>query len=273
MEIKRVCALYFSPTGNTERVVVALADTLAEQWGVPWVRMPFTSKVEREKELSFTDTDFAVIGFPTYAGKLPNKLLPELKARLRGTHTPAAAIVTFGNRSYDNALAELCAVLKGNGLYAVAGGAFVGCHAFSGALAGSRPNQKDIQDVKKLAAAIYDKVKRMTELSTPVTVPGEADAPYYVPKGTDGQPVKFLAAKPKTDSDRCVHCGVCAGLCPMGAIDLEDVFRVPGTCIKCHACVRNCTQHAKYFDDPAFLSHVAMLEQTFQLPRQNEVFL
>ena len=58
-----------------------------------------------------------------------------------------------------------------------------------------------------------------------------------------------------------------------GAIDPEDVYSVPGTCIKCQACVRKCTKHAKYFDDPAFLSHVAMLEQTFTEPKKNEVFL
>ena len=38
-------------------------------------------------------------------------------------------------------------------------------------------------------------------------------------------------------------------------------------------CVRKCTKHAKYFDDPAFLSHVAMLEQNFTEPKENEVYL
>ncbi len=61
--------------------------------------------------------------------------------------------------------------------------------------------------------------------------------------------------------------------CPMGAIDLQHVALVPGTCIKCHSCVRRCTKHAKYFDDPAFLSHVAMLERNFTEPKENEVFL
>ena len=75
------------------------------------------------------------------------------------------------------------------------------------------------------------------------------------------------------DASRCVKCGLCARLCPMGAIDPEDVYSVPGICIKCQACVRKCTKHAKYFDDPAFLSHVAMLEQTFTEPKKNEVFL
>ena len=48
---------------------------------------------------------------------------------------------------------------------------------------------------------------------------------------------------------------------------------VPGTCIKCQCCVRKCTKHAKYFDDPAFLSHVAMLEQNFTEPKENAFFL
>ena len=79
--------------------------------------------------------------------------------------------------------------------------------------------------------------------------------------------------RPRTDPAKCTNCGTCARLCPMGAIDPEDVYSVPGTCIKCQACVRKCTKHAKYFDDPAFLSHVAMLEHTFTEPKKNEVFL
>ena len=113
MEIKRVCALYFSATGNTEKTVAAFAETLAEQLGVPWERLPFTKPAERERDYVFADTDLVVVGTPTYAGKLPNKILPDLKARLHGNGALAAAIVTFGNRSYDNALAELCAVLYG----------------------------------------------------------------------------------------------------------------------------------------------------------------
>lgn len=59
----------------------------------------------------------------------------------------------------------------------------------------------------------------------------------------------------------------------MGALTRRTCTASPATCIKCQACVRKCTKHAKYFDDPAFLSHVAMLEQTFTEPKKNEVFL
>ena len=222
MEIKRVCALYFSATGNTEKTVAAFAETLAEQLGVPWERLPFTKPAERERDYVFADTDLVVVGTPTYAGKLPNKILPDLKARLHGNGALAAAFVTFGNRSYDNALAELCAVLEGDGFHTVAGGAFVGRHAFTDKLAEDRPDWDDRKELKNFASAASDKVKSLTEISAPVTVPGDPEAPYYIPKGTDGEPAKFLKAKPRTDPAKCTNCGACARLCQIGRASCRE---------------------------------------------------
>lgn len=43
--------------------------------------------------------------------------------------------------------------------------------------------------------------------------------PYYTPRDRNGEPIKdFLKAKPVTDLDKCVRCGLCARLCPHGAI-------------------------------------------------------
>jgi len=113
----------------------------------------------------------------------------------------------------------------------------------------------------------------MTEIPAPVKVPGDAAAPYYVPKGTDGQPAKFLKAKPLVDMSKCTKCGICANVCPMGSINPADVSDVPGICIKCQACIRQCPEGARFFDDPAFLSHVAMLEQNFTEPKKNQIFV
>ena len=208
---------------------------------------------------------------PTYAGRLPNKIAPDFRRALRGGGALAVPLVLFGNRSYDNALAELAALLTENGFRPVAAGAFVGRHAFTDKLGEGRPDWDDRAELRRFAGEIADKLRRGDR--TAPAVPGDPEAPYYVPKGTDGQPAKFLKAKPRTDLARCTHCGACARLCPMGAIDPNDEAEVPGTCIKCQCCVRKCTKHAKYFDDPAFLSHVAMLEQTFAAPKANETYL
>ena len=273
MEVKQVWAVYWSATGNTDKTVHTIADALGKALDLPVKQRSFTRPPEREEDLVFEPGDLVVFGMPTYAGKLPNKMLPFVQEHVRGNGALAAAVVTFGNRSFDNSLAELCAALEADGLHTLAGGAFACRHAFTDALADGRPDWDDRRQMEEFASRIADKVKSLTDIPAPVSVPGDAAAPYYVPKGTDGQPAKFLKAKPQTDLSRCTNCGACARLCPMGAIDPSNPAEVPGTCIKCQSCVRKCTKHAKYFDDPAFLSHVAMLEQNFTEPKENKIFL
>ncbi|WP_298035294.1 4Fe-4S binding protein [uncultured Dysosmobacter sp.] len=273
MQLCKVWAVYYSATGTTDKMVNTIADVLAAELNLPVGRLGFTSLAERKKEYCFTEKDLVVVGSPTYAGKLPNKILPDFREKLRGGGALAVPVVMFGNRSFDNSLAELSAVLEAGGFHTVAAGAFVGRHAFTDELAYGRPGWSDLFEAKNFAKQISDKVKRLSDIPAPVKVPGDSDAPYYIPKGVDGQPVNFLKVKPKTDLSKCTNCGACARLCPMGAIDPKNVVSVPGTCIKCQRCVRKCTKGAKYFDDPAFLSHVAMLEANFQEPKENEVFL
>ena len=46
-----------------------------------------------------------------------------------------------------------------------------------------------------------------------------------------------------------------------------------GICIKCQACIKICPAGAKYFDNEAFLSHVAMLEQNYTRRSEAEYFI
>ena len=238
MNISQVYAVYFSATGNTRKMTTTLANALAV----------------------------------TYAGKLPNKLLEFVKSGFHGGGALAVPIVTFGNRSFDNSLAELCACLEADGFHTIGAGAFACRHAFTDALAGGRPDHEDMAELAKLGSAVVGRIVKMTRIPAPVTVDGDADAPYYRPLGLDGEPKVFLKAKPRTDMDKCIRCGVCASLCPMGSIDPDDVSEVAGVCIKCHSCVRSCPVGAKYFDDPAFLSHRAMLERDYVRRAADKIF-
>lgn len=274
MKLRGITALYFSPTGGTARVAETISEALAEEMDLPMEQVSFTRPRERETYYSFTDNDLVIVASPTYAGKLPNKILPDFREKLQGNGALAVPVVTFGNRSYDNSLAELCALLEKNGFRVAAAGAFVCRHAFAESLAYGRPGWSDSFEMKQFAKRVAGKLKTWTGNSLPqLLVPGDAEAPYYVPRGVDGEPAKFLKAKPKTDLRRCNQCGACARLCPMEAIDPKNVSHVPGTCIKCQCCVHRCTRRAKYFDDPAFLSHKAMLEANYADPKENEIFL
>ncbi len=274
MEVKRIHGLCYSATGVTEKAVRFLAKALEKELGLPQaVFHGFRKPEERAADYAFGPGDLVVVGSPTYAGRMPNKIAPDFQARLRGNGALAVAAVTFGNRAYDNSLAELCALLERNGFRILAAGAFPGRHAFTDVLGEGRPDWDDRRAIQDFAGQIAGKLRKLEAAPPPLEVPGDPDAPYYIPKGLDGEPVKFLKAKPRTDLGKCCNCGVCARTCPMGAIDPKNVAEVPGTCIKCQSCVRKCTHHAKYFDDPAFLSHVAMLEKNFREPKEIETFL
>lgn len=271
MKITRVCAVYFSATGMTRRVVSTLANALAQAMELPMETVDFTLPAAREERYAFGAEDLVVFGTPTYAGKVPNKLLPFVQEGFAGNGALAVPVVTFGNRSFDHALAELCVSLERAGFHTVAAGAFACRHAFSETLAAQRPDGEDMKKLAELGGAVVRILTREAP-GEPVKVDGDADAPYYRPLGLDGEAKNFLKAKPVTDAAKCTGCGVCAALCPMGSIDPADPSAVPGLCIKCHACVRNCPTGAKAFDDAAFLSHRAMLERDYTRRAESKVF-
>ena len=273
MDIKRVWAVCFSPVGGTAAAVNAAAEAAGAELGLPVKKLDITLPAARQEVTAFESTDLVFFAVPTYAGKTPNKLLPWLQSGFAGNGALAAAVVTFGNRSYDNSLAELCAVLETDGFHTIAGAAFAVRHVFSDTLGAGRPDGEDTARMTAFGCDCGRKAAALAEIPAPVQVAGDAAAPYYIPRGVDGQPAKFLPAKPLTDPDKCVGCGTCAAVCPVASIDPANVAEVPGICIKCHACVRRCPTGAKYFDDPAFLSHKAMLEENFQRRAESAVFI
>lgn len=278
MRIRGIQSLYFSPTGGTAKYAKAMAAGAAEALACPAEVSSFTLPREREEERHFSSDELLIIGSPTYAGKLPNKILPAFQEKLRGENTPVLLFVSYGNRNFDNSLAELLSVLRTNGFLPLAAAAFACRHAFSDRICPERPRVEELAEARGFAMRAAEALKAadpavLEAASLAFTVPGDAEAPYYVPKGEDGAPAKFLKAKPLTDLSKCLHCGACAAHCPMGSIDAADTSDVPGICIKCQACVRGCKQGAKYFEDAAFLSHVRMLEQNFAAPEKENLYL
>ena len=84
MEFTRICAVYFSATGNTRKVVTALGRAMAACFEAPLEVVDFTLPTAREESYAFAPTDLVIFGTPTYAGKIPNKLLPFVKSGFAG---------------------------------------------------------------------------------------------------------------------------------------------------------------------------------------------
>ena len=270
--IKKIKAVFFSPTGNTQQVVELIADRLAQKFSVPVEVDDFTLPAAHVDTRTYSSEDVVVFGVPTYAGRIPNKVLPFVQTLFKGNQTRTIAVVTFGNRSFDNSLSELASELEKNHFSVVAAGAVVCKHAFAEIGIG-RPDTTDQERIAAFADTAFKKLQKSEKPLPNASIKrNEALTAYYVPLGTDGKPVNFLKAKPVTDKAKCDNCGVCAAVCPMGSIDKNDVSLVPGICIKCQACIVKCHTKAKFFDDPLFLSHKTMLERNYTRAAVSEFF-
>lgn len=276
MNIKTVWAVYFSGTGTTEKVVTSLAGELAQSLGAEYKRFCFNLPKDREGELTFGGEDLVVFGVPVYAGRVPNLLLPFVRDKVKGSATLAVPVVLYGNRNFDDGLMELRNVLGSNGFCPVAAGAFVGEHSFSRVLGAGRPDGEDMALVSQLAEKAAEKVRALEGAPEEMVAVAGCDPirPYYTPRDRHGEPIKdFLKAKPVTDPAKCVKCGLCARLCPMGSIDPQDVSNVAGKCIKCCACVKKCPMGAKYFDHEGYLYHQHELEEQYASRRaESQIF-
>jgi len=263
-------AMYFSPTGGTEKIVKKIAVQIGEAKNIPVGIIDFTLPKAREKEYMFSANDLVVFGLPVYAGRVPNVLLNFLSS-IKAQGTLLVPVVLYGNRNYDDALMELKILLETNGFKTIGAGAFVGEHSFSKTLAKGRPDEKDLELANSLAEKIIEKLN--IEEITPIRVKGNVPIrPYYIPKSREGNSVDIRKVKPIV-SDECIECGLCAEVCPMGSIDRENVKEYVGICIKCNACVKKCPIEARYYDDFGYLYHKKELEEEFARRGDIDIFV
>lgn len=272
--MKKIKVNYFSPTGGTLQVARRLAERLAGPLQADMEYRSYTLPHERETLPVFDKDDIILWATPVYAGRIPNKTLEYVQRALHASGNLSIALVSFGNRAYDNALAELVGLMKEGGMQPVGAAAMVTRHVFSDTLGTGRPDKNDLDALDRFAEQVAEKILSASNIS-PLTIPGEAHPEkYYTPLNTNNAPAGFLKAKPSCDTNLCSRCGKCMAVCPMGSISNDGGLPTfDGICIKCQACRRGCPSGAIAFTDPEYLSHVAMIERTFAAPKQAEFFV
>ena len=273
MKITHITVVFYSATGNTRKVITRIAKNIQEILQAPISYINYTRPQNRQASYSFGKEELVLFASPTYAGRIPNKMIPYIESYFSGANTPVIPIVVYGNRSFDNSLSELTDILSSNGFIPFSAAAIATVHAFSSKIGTNRPDENDLQQIDSFCKSASEYILNNENL-VPIEVPGEHPAvTYYTPLGIDNQPVNFLKAKPKTVKELCDNCGACAKACPMSAIDFVDNTLVPGTCIKCQCCVKICHTKAKYFDNESFISHVQMLEEHYVRRSEPSFFL
>lgn len=261
-----VFALFFSPTGNTKKAVRAIAKGIAQEIADgDFYSIDITSRDDRHAVYAFGEGDVVILGLPTYAGRIPNKIAPYVSESIYGEGAIAIPVVTYGNRAFDDSLKELATIMHDNGMSLCGATAVPSEHAFTDKLANSRPNDNDINELLAYGQMLGKEIKSgKTERISLGKIPGRdiEESEYYKPLKANGEPAVFLKAMPVTDESKCTGCGECRNICAMGCYK-ESFTNPSGICIKCHGCIKVCPNNAKSFEDEDFLSHVKMLEKNY----------
>ncbi len=217
----------FSPTGGTARAAELLANKLSSDSVLVDLCAPVFEGV------SMTADDVALIAMPSYGGRVPCTAAQRMEA-VRGNGARAILVCVYGNRAYENNLAEMKDQAEKAGFRPIAAVAALAEHSMVRKVAAGRPDARDAAALEAMADRIREKLES-----------GDA-APVQVPGTIPEKPMGNFGGKmaPKATAD-CTRCGVCAAKCPTQAIDPETLEADKGKCIGCMRCISVCPADAR----------------------------
>ena len=159
----------FSPTGGTRKA----ADLLAEPLFSETVPVDLTDSQADFSTVVLRAEDVAVIAVPSYGGRVPATAVQRLSA-VRGNGARAVLVCVYGNRAYEDTLAELQDTAKQAGFRVVAAVAAVAEHSIVRQIAAGRPDDGDQRQLADFAKSIQAKLEK--EDDSEPAIPG--NRPY-----------------------------------------------------------------------------------------------
>lgn len=260
MEISKVTEVFFSPTYSTERIV----RLIGEAWEETHQEIDL-SRIPKEGEVhEFGAQDLVIFGVPSYGGRVPAPAAERFR-NLKGQKTPIILLTAFGNRDYDDTLLEMKDLAEEQGFVPAAAVAAGAEHSIMRQYAEGRPDSRDKSELTDFSVKIREKIEQTEDTERVSELSVKGNRPY---REYNGVPMKPSAGK------QCKKCGLCARLCPAGAIPAEHPEEtVKKMCISCMRCIAVCPEHARSISRPMLLAVSMKLKKECSERKRNELII
>lgn len=167
----------------------------------------------------------------------------------------------YGNRDYEDTLAQMEDAAEGCGFHVIAAVSAVAEHSIMHQYATGRPDSGGFAQLSGFADRINEKLQS-GDLKKP-SIPG--NRPY---KKAGSTPLV-----PKAGS-ACTQCGLCAKRCPVQAIDLKAIKTADGKkCISCMRCVAGCPHKARKVNGALVSVAALAIKKACSQRKENELFI
>lgn len=246
-----VVEIMFSPTGGTEKV----AHILGSYWSENTVKIDLSDSKTDFSQCVINEEDQVLIAMPSFGGRAPAVAIERLK-QITGNGAKCTLVCVYGNRAYEDTLAEMEDAAKESGFRIVAAVAAVAEHSIMPQYASGRPDASDKRQLEQFAEQIAGKEE------TAVSIPG--NRPY---KKAGGAGLVPKAGK------GCTKCGLCAKNCPVQAIDPVNFKADSKKCISCMRCVKQCPENARTVNGAMVSIAAQVIKKACSLRKENELFL
>lgn len=251
-----VYEIVFSPTGGTKKA----ADCVVEAFGEEKREIDLTERTVKFSDIVFEETDLCVFAVPAFGGRIPDVCRRRI-GEMVGRGAGAVALVSYGNRAYDDALLELKELLADRAFRCIAAIGAVTEHSIMRQFGAGRPDESDRQELFSFGERIRESLKN-----------GEKEAVLKVPGNHPYKEYHGIPLKPKANQN-CNGCGICVQQCPVGAIPTDHPKQTDTKlCISCMRCIAVCPRHARKLNRAMLAASVQKLKKACSEPKKNELF-
>ncbi len=147
----RYAQMIFSPTGGTGRTAKILMSGLTpSERGGSVETIDLSDPVYDFSMCSFAPEDVVLIALPSYGGRVPAAAAERL-SQAKGNLAKCVLLCVYGNRAYEDTLAEMADIAESCGFTIAAAVSAVAEHSIMHQFAAGRPDGKDEEELKGYA--------------------------------------------------------------------------------------------------------------------------